>query len=290
MIKTLGNNIVNAFTGGNSVKAIYTYGEKVWPTSGPEPTDYYIKWTPSDISGIFTIAGEARFLQSYNGYYNGPFSSRNVLESGVGVPYYYIDKGAFVSTSILTVETNIRFVSSFAFQGCSSLQTVRIPGRYVLNGAFRDCTELQTISLPELKNLHPFTFEGCTKLRYVYLPNVTVIGEDYAAFENCVNLLSVSLPKCKIIDDYGMASCGIYEISLPEISRINGYAFYSCSNLSTIYLGNTIPTLGDGVFQGTKITSSTGSIYVPISKLLAYKSASRWKYYSAIIQPIPPTP
>ena len=286
MIKTLGNNIVNAFTGGNPVKAIYAYGQLVWPISGPEPTEYYIKWTPSDVSGIFTIAGEARFLQSYNGYYNGPFSSRNVLESGVGVPYYYIDKGAFASTSILTIDTNIRYVSAGAFKGCSSLQTVKMPGRYVLNGAFMNCTELQTISLSELKNLHPFTFEGCTKLRYVYLPNVTVIGEDYAAFSNCVNLLSVSLPKCKIIDDYGMASCGIYEISLPEISMLNGHAFYSCSNLSTIYLGNTIPTLGEGVFQGTKITSSTGSIYVPISKLLAYKSASGWSVYSNIIYPI----
>lgn len=286
MIKTLGNNIVSAFTGGNPVKAIYTYGEKVWPISGPEPAEYYIKWTPSDVSGIFTIAGEARFLQSYNGYYNGPFSSRKVNESGVVVPYYYIDKGAFASTSILTIETNIRYVSSGAFQGCSSLQTVRMPGRYVLNGAFMNCTELQTISLPELKNLHPFVFEGCTKLRYVYLPNVTVIGPDYAAFENCVNLLSVSLPKCKIIDDYGMASCGIYDISLPEISRINDRVFYSCSNLSTIYLGNTIPTLGAGVFLGTKITSSTGSIYVPISKLLAYKSASGWSKFSNIIYPI----
>ena len=286
MIKTLGNNIVSAFTGGNPVKAIYAYGQLVWPISGPEPTEYYIKWTPSDVSGIFTIAGEARFLQSYNGYYNGPFLSSNVEESGVVVPYYYIDKGAFASTSILTIDTNIRYVSTGAFQGCSSLQTVKMPGRYVLNGAFMNCTELQTISLSELKNLHPFTFEGCTKLRYVYLPNVTFIGPDYAAFSNCVNLLSVSLPKCKIIDDYGMASCGIYEISLPEISRINGHAFYSCSNLSTIYLGNTIPTLGEGVFQGTKITSSTGSIYVPISKLLAYKSASGWSVYSNIIYPI----
>lgn len=33
MIKTLGNNIVNAFTGGNPVKAIYAYGEKVWPNN-----------------------------------------------------------------------------------------------------------------------------------------------------------------------------------------------------------------------------------------------------------------
>ena len=286
MIKTLGNNIINAFTGGNPVKAIYTYGEKVWPISGPEPTEYYIKWTPSDVSGIFTIGGESRFLQSYNGYYNGPFSSRNVAESGVGVPYYYIDKGAFASTSILTIDTNIRYVSSGAFQGCSSLQTVRMPGRYVLNGAFRDCTKLQTISLSELKNLHPFTFEGCTKLKYVYLPNVTVIGPDYGAFSYCVNLLSVSLPKCKIIDNYGMAYCGIYDISLPEISMINGRAFYSCSNLSTIYLGNTIPTLGDGVFQGTQITSSTGSIYVPVSLVNAYKSATKWSVYSNIIYPI----
>ena len=31
MVEIFGNNIVSAFTGGNPVKAIYTYGDKVWP-------------------------------------------------------------------------------------------------------------------------------------------------------------------------------------------------------------------------------------------------------------------
>lgn len=31
MVDIFGNNIVSAFTGGNSVKAIYSYGDKVWP-------------------------------------------------------------------------------------------------------------------------------------------------------------------------------------------------------------------------------------------------------------------
>ena len=64
MIKTLGNNIVNAFTGGNPVKAIYAYGEKVWPISGP----YYIEWTPSSAEGQFNIDGTTygniRFIKS----------------------------------------------------------------------------------------------------------------------------------------------------------------------------------------------------------------------------------
>ena len=63
MIKTLGNNIVNAFTGGNPVKAIYTYGEKVWPVGGP----YYIKWTPSTAEGQFNIDGTTPNLSTFRG-------------------------------------------------------------------------------------------------------------------------------------------------------------------------------------------------------------------------------
>ena len=41
MIKVLGNNIVNAFTGGNPVNAIYSYGQLVWERSIPNNVIYY---------------------------------------------------------------------------------------------------------------------------------------------------------------------------------------------------------------------------------------------------------
>lgn len=40
MVNVFGNNIVNAFTGGNPVKAIYSNGVKVWPIEKPLPEGY----------------------------------------------------------------------------------------------------------------------------------------------------------------------------------------------------------------------------------------------------------
>ena len=105
MIKTLGNNIVSAFTGGNPVKAIYTYGEKVWPTSGPEPTEYYIKWTPSDAKGTFSIGGHKYNLEDYSGYFTD--------FGGIITP------SAFAGlTSLSTIETNAYSIGFEAFYGC----------------------------------------------------------------------------------------------------------------------------------------------------------------------------
>ena len=105
MIKTLGNNIVNAFTGGNPVKAIYTYGEKVWPTSGPEPTEYYIKWTPSDAKGTFSIGGHKYHLENYSGYFTD--------FGGIITPSAFAEL-----TSLSTIETNAYSIGFKAFYGC----------------------------------------------------------------------------------------------------------------------------------------------------------------------------
>ena len=51
-------------------------------------------------------------------------------------------------------------------------------------------------------------------------------------------------------------------------------------NLITIGYSGVCSLDGISVFDDTKITSSTGSIYVPASLVDAYKSAKNWSAYS----------
>lgn len=285
MVITGGKSIVSAFTEGSSVAEIYAYGEKVWPTSSPEPGEYYLEWWPRSASGSFIIGGQARWLQDYNGYYNGPFLSESVFVSSSIRYYKTIDSHAFESTSIIAVRTNIPYIDYYAFRDCNSLRYVSLPGNIVMNYAFTRCSLLTDVSLPELTNLRAGTFKECTNLRNVDLPLVRRIGAGTGtalggpAFESCWYLQSISIPNCSYIDLHGLEKCGLSTVVIPKGEIFEDYAFFNCSNLDTLYLGSTIPSLGSSVFYGTRLTS----IYVPISMLLEYKST--WTGYASIIYP-----
>ena len=289
MVTTFGNSIFGACTGDRPVKAIYAYGEKVWP-SELVPGEYYIKWSPADLSGSFTIGGETRWLQDYSGYYSGPFLSKSVnLPSGGFSTVYLIDASAFRSTGIIAVETNLEFISQRAFMDCSSLVYVSMPNILMTNGGiFRSCTKLGYVELPALQALSQDTFNSCTNLYEVSLPNCRWIGTDAPAFRSCYNLQSLYLPVCSALDDYALAWTGLSILELPVCSTVGPSVVYSCSSLHTLILGydGVVPGAG-ALTQGTQITSSTGSIYVPLSWVSEYKSATGWSQFADIIQPIP---
>lgn len=293
MVYTFGNSIVGAFTNGSSVNAIYTYGEKVWPDGSTPSGSYYIKWWPKSASGVFIIGGQARYLEDYNGYYSGPFlsSSRFSLGAGYHMDFsssvYYIDSSAFQSTSIIGVETNLKYVEFRAFEGCSNLQYVSMPEVAGMSGStFGNCSMLYEVEMPKLQQLTYETFNNCTYLHYASFPEVSWIGIDVAAFSNCSSLIDVYLPKCRFLDDWALGWCGMSSVELPFIIRIGIHCFQGCSNLQTIVLpGSSIPTIGEYAFSGTKMNTSSARIYVPISMLLDYRS--RWTGWASIIYPIP---
>ena len=296
MIKTLGNNIVNAFTGGNPVKAIYTYGQLVWPTS-PVPTEYYIKWTPSSAEGQFNIDGTTYDLSTFSGLY---YWSTGIINS----------RAFEFNDYIQSIETNATSIGDWAFHYCDSLSQVSLPMcGYIGSCAFFDCRSLKQVSLPVCSYIGSYAFQDCYSLSQVSLTVCESIGE--SAFGFCSSLTQVSLPMCSYIGIDVFSSCrslsqislpvcnyigpgaflrcrSLSQVSLPVCSYIGEYAFGDCSSLSIITIGYSGVCSLDGIsiFDGTKITSSTGSIYVPSSLVDAYKSASNWSVYSNIIYPI----
>ena len=315
MVTTFGNNIVSAFTDGKPVKVIYANGVQVWPVSN----SYYISWTPSDLSGTFTMNGQTYNLEDYNGYFS--------WSTGI------IDPSAFQSTGLETVETNAWYVRARAFADCSQLSqvsmsacvdieartfnkcislesaylpVVSIIGAYgfaycsslvsvefpvcssVLNDAFAYCSSLKYVSLPACEGLRTMTFANNYVLSSVYLPECRELRG--WVFMGVGNNVSISIPKCESVNG-AFYACGAQVIDLPVCSYIGLDTFIGL--VQTIILGSSSVCYLESDTSQHKVfatnghfTDGTGSIYVPASLVDEYKSATNWSSLSSYIYPI----
>ena len=223
------------------------YSSIIYPI-GP----YYIKWTPSSAEGQFNVDGTTYDLSTFGGLYN--------WSTGI------INRDAFRKNySIQSIETNATSIGSYAFQSCYSLSQVSLPiCSYIWGNVFEKCSSLSQVNLPMCSYIGTGALGYCKSLSQVRIPVCSYIG--VTAFAYCISLSQLSLPVCSIIRDY---------------------AFIGCSSLNMITIRYSgVCSLGLNAFESTKITSSTGSIYVPASLVDAYKSAENWSVYSNIIYPI----
>ena len=224
------------------------YSSIIYPI-GP----YYIKWTPSSAEGQFNVDGTTYDLSTFGGLYN--------WSTGI------INRDAFRKNySIQSIETNATSIGSYAFQSCYSLSQVSLPMcSYIWGNVFEKCSSLSQVNLPMCSYIGTGALGYCKSLSQVSIPVCSYIG--VTAFAYCISLSQLSLPVCSIIRDY---------------------AFIGCSSLNMITIGySSVCSLNNSTaFNGTQITSSTGSIYVPASLVDAYKSAENWSVYSNIIYPI----
>ena len=184
-------------------------------------------------------------------------------------------------------------LTSAFFPKCSEIQTVAFYGIYELLSitfpqcvtvgvnAFQGCQKLKTVSLPVCTSLMSQAFAGCYSLVTISLPLCSSIGS--MAFANCYSLNTISFPVCTHIGSGAFSACSKLSVAkFPACIEIASSAFYKCSSLATIYLSaSSVCVLGDSkAFYSTKITSTSGSIYVPASLVDSYKTATNWTYFS----------
>ena len=119
--------------------------------------------------------------------------------------YYYhgmdINNSAFAGCTNLSEFNfeNVNYISSFAFNGCTSLVSVKLSNyytaSYLSDYSFAGCTSLESVDLSEVSSssltIMKNCFYNCTNLTYVSLPSsLTELGQ--AAFYNCSNLTSLN--------------------------------------------------------------------------------------------------
>ena len=116
---------------------------------------YYVSWTPSSLSGSFSLFGQTYNMQDYMGYYYWK-------ESGV------ITSSAFQSTGIKTISTNVSGIGNNAFGSCISLSQVSLPMcSYIDSYAFRSCGSLKQVSLPKCSYIGNYAFLFCYELNTI---------------------------------------------------------------------------------------------------------------------------
>ena len=236
-------------------------------------------------------------------------------------------------------------IKNSAFYSCASLITINFPSCLTIgNYAFASCVSLTTADFPLCSSIGMYAFQQCSSLTTISFPQCSSIGNQ--AFNNCVNLQNVTLgSNYSIIASGTFRSClSLSQFDFTYITSIGNYAFESCSftflsfsnistapffsnsafannsNLSYVFLNNTLPTnsqvdifnlfvgcsrllslylLGTASYyngynssfiSGTPISNMTsytdgeyGKIYVPASYYNTYISARGWSQYASRI-------
>ena len=162
-------------------------------------------------------------------------------------------------------------IGAYAFYDFSNLTSITIPDSVTRIGwaAFAGCTGLTSVKIPDgVISIGDWAFSGCSKLTSITIPDgVTYIGD--GAFSGCSGLTSITIPFVGEKADgsgethfghiFGASSyssnTGYVPESLKEViitggSSIGDRAFYNCSGLTSVTLGNGVTSIGEDAFLG----------------------------------------
>ncbi len=209
------------------------------------------------------------FASAYDAKIDGIYY--NFSGNEAEVTYLYYNTSDYSGTIVIP--------QSVTFKG--KTYSVTSIGEY----AFNKCSGLTSITIPEsVTSIGDCAFSGCTSLTSITLGSgVTSIGS--SAFSNCSSLTSIIIPE-SVTSIGGSAFYGTawynnqpdgliyagsiaytYKGTMPEGTGIvikdgtlgiTGYAFYNCSNLTSITLPESVTSIGEYAFYDcTGLTSIT---------------------------------
>ncbi len=176
-----------------------------------------------------------------------------------------------------TVKDGTKCIADSAFYDCSSLTSVTIPDSVTSIGkyAFQNCSSLTSVTVPDsVTNIGWYAFEYCSSITSLIIGNgVTSIGEH--AFYNCSSLTSINVTagnNCYSSQDGVLFNKDKTELiccpagksgqyTIPDsVTSIGEHAFYNCSSLTSVIIGNGVTSIGEDAFYNC---SSLTSVTIP---------------------------
>ena len=290
MIKVLGNNIVNAFTGGKPVNAIYSYGQLVWEKPSSNNKIFY---TSTDGQIVTPDIGTGEESKGF-----GANIVSNTYSGGRGVIVFdgpvtkigYTAFGRCNTLQTIVIPDSVTSIGSYAFSYCTSLTTITIPDNVISIGktAFFSCERLTSITIPNgITSIDIGVFENCSSLTTITIPDsVTSIGQ--IAFYGCTSLTSITIPNSvKRIDIGVFGRCtSLISITIPfSVRDIEYNAFKDCNQLSEVIVNavippNLYPEQNTGIYNQFENNAPGRLIKVPAGSVNTYKTATGWSNYA----------
>ncbi len=138
------------------------------------------------------------------------------------------------------IGSGITTVGSYAFHGCTKLESVTLANTLTLIGdhAFQDCNGLETIAIPvSVTAIGTSAFSNCSKLTEIAVP-AGVTGLEQATFSGCSALQTVTLPA--------------------GLTTVGGDCFMNCIALTDVYYAGTANQRA-GMTVGANNTALTGA-------------------------------
>ena len=187
----------------------------------------------------------------------------------------------------------LSYISGYStFYNTKNITKLSLTNLETISGyfAFQYCNDLKEINCPKLLRIYgQECFRGCSKLSSINIPAISFIGS--GAFSNCKAITYISLPAVTTLSSGAFGDCTFSKIVLPSLSKMNNDPFNGCRALVSVYLPNSIVcSATNNIFNNTPMRSlyseagyKYGSIYVPMSLLSQYQSASYWSNLSSRI-------
>ncbi len=210
-------------------------------------------------------------------------STVNIDKDYKGALPNYMFRGCTQLSTVNFNGAKVSKFGTYVFKGCTSLRDIDLSsataaalGNYMFDG----CESLTNVTLPEaINHLGTYTFRNCIGLRTIDLSNTkidrfstTATGNVTASlavhtFEGCTNLEKVILPEGGITQIGGQVflNCTslttIENLDLSELTHIGKEAFRNCAYITgTVTLGENLQILGDYAFvECPGVTSFTGA-------------------------------
>lgn len=155
-------------------------------------------------------------------------------------------KGCY-ALSELEILPTVKSIGAEAFANCYSLRQTDLSNvEYFGYGAFSNCQYLNSPSLASAIEIGYNTFRGCSSFTAGDLKNVKSVGS--IAFEGCA-LVSVDLSAADTIGN-GAFRNNSQLVSVKLNGGIDAYAFYGCSQLSSVEFGTDVRSIGTMAFSG----------------------------------------